>query len=89
MHPKPKAKVHAFASKSEAETELKRLRNITKLVLKSKNPAKDKITKLIKDLEVVASWYDWHARNGPKFDRYDMKSARKDANSAIKKLKDL
>ena len=87
MHPKEGATVHAFKDKAEAETEFKRLRNIVKLVLKAKNPDKSKIDKLVKELEVVRNWYHWHGTNGPKFDRYDMRQAKKSAESQIKKLK--
>ena len=89
MHPKKDAKIHAFKDKSEAETELIRLRKISKIVLKTTNPAKAKVEKLIKELEVVRDFYKWHATYGAKFDRYDMKSQVKNAESEIKKLKAL
>ena len=89
MHPKKDATTHAFKDKAEAETEFKRLRNIVKLVLKAKNPEKKKIEKLIKDLEVVANWYKWHGTYGPKFDRYDMREKKKEAEAQIKKLRKL
>ena len=87
MHPKQDATVHAFKDKAEAETEFKRLKNIVKLVLKAKQPAKSKVEKLIKELEVVRNWYHWHGTNGPKFDRYNMRSAKKEVEAQIKKLR--